>query len=189
MKNILSLFILIAVTGCTEETTTPSEQITAYYEGFKNSDYNRIKKTLSDSLITTEGDYIMPFSCESYYGKFKWDSVFKPIYKLISIENQEEYAIAIVTVNSPKLEFLKNNPMTCSYRFHFESGKIAKIENLECPEANWQIWKKEVDALVGWVKVNHPQLDGFIHNLTMKGAQDYMKAIELYKQCEIEVME
>lgn len=175
--------------GCTEKKSTPSEQITAYYEGFKNSDYSQIKSTLADSLITTEGDYIMPFSRESYYEKFKWDSVFKPVYKLVNIEKQGEQAVATVTMRSLKHEFLKNSPMTCSYTFHFKSGKIAKIENLDCPDANWEIWAKEVDALVHWVKANHPELDGFIHDLTMKGAIDYVHAMELYKQRQIEAME
>lgn len=180
MKNIAFLFILIVGIGCTEKNNTPSNQITAYYKGFKNGDYNQIKRTLSDSLVTTEGDYIMAFSRESYYEKFKWDSVFKPIYKLISIENLEEQAIVTVRVNSPKLKFLKNNPMICSYRFNFKEGKISKIENLECPDANWELWGKEVDALVMWTQLNHPELDGFINDLTMKGAQNYMKAIALY---------
>lgn len=180
MKKILLLLLVIAISGCTKKVSTPSEQITAYYNGFKNSDYNQIKRTLADSLITTEGDYIMPFSRKSYYEKFKWDSVFKPIYKLVAIENLEEQAVATVTVNSLKFEFLKNSPMTCTYRFHFKSGKIAKIENLDCPDANWEIWEKQVDVLVNWVQLNHPELDGFIHDLSMNGAIDYMKAIDLY---------
>ena len=64
---------------------------------------------------------------------------------------------------------------------YFESGKISRIENLDCPDANWETWGKQVDSLVNWTKENHPGLNGFIHDLTMKGAQDYMKAIALYK--------
>lgn len=182
MKKIIFLFILIGLTNCSEQKSTPSEQITAYYQGFENSDYSQIKRTIADSLITTEGDYIMPFSRESYYEKFKWDSVFKPVYKLVKIENQGEQAIATVTIRSLKHEFLKNSPMTCNYRYHFKSGKIAKIEGLDCPDANWEVWQKEVGFLVDWVQANHPELDGFINDLTMKGAIDYVKAIELYNR-------
>ncbi len=180
MKNILFLFILIVGAGCTEKRSTPSEQITAYYEGFENSDFSQIKRTLSDSLISIEGDFKMAYSRESYYEKFKWDSVFRPVYTLVSIENEDEQPIVTVTMNSLKHEFLKNNPMTCRYRFHFQSGKIAKIENLDCADANWEVWGKEVDSLVNWVESNHPELDGFIYDLTMQGAQNYIKAIALY---------
>ncbi len=80
---------------------------------------------------------------------------------------------------------MKNNPLTCRYKFHFDSGKIAKIENLDGTDANWEIWQKEVDSLVSWVKFNHPEIDGFIHDLSMKGAIDYLNAIELYKKSRL----
>ena len=181
MQKIVILFLLIIGIGCTEKESTKSEQITAYYEGFKNGDYSQIKTTISDSLLSVEGDYMMPYSRESFYEKFKWDSIFKPVYKLISIKNQGEQALVTVTMSSAKHEFLKNSPMTCRYTFHFKAGKIYKIENLECPDAKWEIWGQEVTSLVNWVKANHLELDGFINDLTMKGAQDYMKAIALYK--------
>lgn len=189
MKKILLLFLLMAFTACSEKQHTKAEQITAYYEGFKNADYKQIKRTLADSLITTEGDYIMAFSREGYYEKFRWDSVFKPVYKLVSIENRKEDPIATITIRSLKHEFLENSPMTCSYRFHFESGKIAKIENLECPDANWETWAEQVDTLVNWVKLNRPELDGFIHDLTMKGAIDYVNAMALYNQQTLKATE
>lgn len=181
MPKIIILFLLIIGIGCSEKERTPSEQITAYYEGFNNGDYSQIKTTISDSLLSIEGDYMMPYSRESFNEKFKWDSIFKPVYKLVSIKNQGEQAITTVTMSSVKHEFLKNSPMTCRYKFHFKAGKIYKIENLECPDAKWEIWGQEVTSLVNWVKANHPELDGFINDLTMKGAQDYMKAIALYE--------
>jgi hypothetical protein len=181
MKYLLLFSILILSTGCAEKTSTPNEQITTYYDGFANSDYSQVKSTLSDSLISIEGDYRMAYSRETFYEKFKWDSVFKPVYTLVSIENLEEQIVATVAMSSPKLEFLHNNPMTCRYTFHFENGKIAEIKNLDCPTANWELWGKEVNALVDWIAINHPELDGFIYDLTMQGALNYLKAITLYK--------
>lgn len=77
MNKILLIFILIV--SCSELKSTQSEQIIAYYNGFKNSDYSQLKKTLSDSLTIIEGDYIMGFTPESFYKQFKWDSIFKPV--------------------------------------------------------------------------------------------------------------
>ncbi|WP_100612751.1 hypothetical protein [Confluentibacter lentus] len=181
MRKILFVFILILTASCTEIKSTESEQIAAYYKGFKNSDYSQIKKTLSDSLTIVEGDYIMGFTPESFNKQFKWDSVFKPVYKLVSIVNENEYVVATVSVNSLRYEFLKNNPLTCKHAFYFKSGKINKIKTLDCIDTNWEIWQKERDSLVKWVKLNHPELDGFIHDLSMQGAIDYLKAIELYE--------
>lgn len=185
MKHLLLLSILILCIGCAEKKNIETEQITAYYEGFANSDYSQVKSTLSDSLISIAGDYTMRYSRESFYEKFKWDSVFKPQYKLLSIENKGEHPIATVTMNSPKLEFLQNNPMTCRYRIYFKEGKIARIVDLDCPTANWEVWSKQVDTLVAWVADNHPELNGFIYDLTEQGALNYMRAIALYENKEI----
>ena len=188
MKKILFVFILIAAASCTKKSTH-TEQVTAYYEGFKNSDYHQIKRTIADSLTIVEGDYTMAFTPESFYQQFKWDSVFKPVYEVVTLKNEDDHVVAMVSVHSLRFEFLKNNPLTCQHKFHFTSGKITSIENLDCVDANWEIWQQERDSLVSWVKVNHPELDGFINDLSMKGAKDYLDAIKLYRERQVEVME
>jgi hypothetical protein len=83
-----------------------------------------------------------------------------------------------------RFEFLKNNPLSCRHKISFKDGKIAKLETLECIDADWGIWQKERDSLVNWVHIHHPDLDGFVHDLSMQGAINYLKAIELYKDNE-----
>jgi len=85
MKKLFFLIPVLVSLGCGEKKQAPQEQVTTYYAGFANGDYTPIKSTLADSLITTEGDYTMPFSRESYYEKFKWDSVFKTGYGKLEI--------------------------------------------------------------------------------------------------------
>lgn len=189
MRTIFFICILLCIAGCTEKRNAKSGHVTAYYEGFKNSDYNRIKSTISDSLTIIEGDYILAFTPEDYYDHFKWDSVFRPVYTLIDLKNEQEHVVATVTVHSLRFEFLKNNPLTCRHRFYFESGKISKIETLDCEDVNWELWQKERDALVNWVKLNHPELDGFINDLSMEGAIDYLHAITWYKKRKVNVTE
>ncbi len=187
IKKTAFIFILLVITSCTEKNEK-TEQIINYYEGFKNSDYNQIKRTISDSLTIIEGDYTMAFTPKSYHEQFKWDSVFKPVYKVISLENQNTMIIATVSVNSLKFEFLENNPLTCRHKFYFSSEKISKIENIDCIDADWKIWQSKRDSLVDWIKFNHPKLDGFIHDLSMKGAIHYLNAIELYENRETKAM-
>ncbi|WP_421824995.1 hypothetical protein [Flagellimonas oceanensis] len=181
MKKLLFLSILCLIASCSEDNIDKAAQINRYYEGFNNSDFNQIKGTIADSLIITEGDYVMEFDQQSYYRQFKWDSVFQPTYKVISIEHQNNQFIATVAVESLRFEFLQNNPLTCEHRFSFTADKISKIDNLDCKDANWQVWQQERDSLVNWVKENHSELNGFVHDLSMKGAQNYLQAIELYK--------
>lgn len=186
MRKVLLMVVLVLIASCTERKDSEAAQITEYYKGFERSDYSQIKKTIADTLNITEGDYAMVFTPESFYEHFKWDSIFKPIYQLDELSNENGQWIATVSVNSLKFEFLKNNPLTCRHKFYFDAGKISKIENLDCPGANWELWQKERDSLVKWIKSNHPELDGFIHDLTMKGAIDYLSAIDLYERNTIE---
>jgi hypothetical protein len=95
-----------------------------------------IKSTLSDSRISIAGDYRMAYSRETFYEKFKWDSVFKPVYTLVSIESDGEHPIATVIMRSPKLEFSHYNPVTCRYTVYFKNDRIVRIEDLDSPTAN-----------------------------------------------------
>ncbi|MCH4824646.1 TRAPPC13 family protein [Gramella lutea] len=157
-----------------------------YYQGFKKSDYNTIKNVIADSLIITEGNYKMKFSSESYYKHFKWDSVFKPVYKIVDLKEQGNHVGATVSVRSSRFKFLENNPLTCKRKFYFKRGKISKIENLDCLDANWENWQKQRDSLVQWIEINKPELHGFIHDLSEQGAIDYLNAIQSYKKRELE---
>lgn len=67
----------------------------------------------------------------------------------------------------------------CQVKISFTSGKISKLEELECIGVDWNIWRKERDSLVSWVNKNHPELDGFINDMTMNGSINYLKAIDL----------
>jgi len=61
------------------------------------------------------------------------------------------------------------------------SGKISKFEDFESIGTNWTVWEKEKEALVSWIKTNHPELDGFINDMSLNGAVNYLKAIKLYR--------
>ncbi len=182
MKKLLFLPVLCLIMNCSGGNIDKGEQIKKYYQGFQHADFNQIREVISNSLTITEGDYVMNFTPESYYEQFKWDSIFQPDYTIVSLENHNGKFDATVAVESIRFKFLKNNPLTCKHRFHFTSGKISKIENLDCKDAKWEVWQKERDSLVSWVAQNHPELNGFINDLSMKGAQDYLEAIALYQK-------
>jgi hypothetical protein len=186
MNKILFLIIFTFFTGCTAQTNIKSDQVKRYFDGFKASNYKTIKGVIADSLIITEGDYIMKFTPESYYKHFKWDSVFKPDYKVLEIKNQDDQIVVTAAVKSLRFKFLKNNPLICKRKFYFEKGKINSIKNLDCIDADWEIWQKERDSLVAWIKLNRPELDGFINDLSEDGAINYLKAIALYRKQVLE---
>ena len=173
--------LLFGTFGCKQADRTPKETITQYYEGFNASDYLQIKALISNVFTIAEGDYTTNYSHGSYYEQFKWDSVFKTTYQIVDFAEQEGQMVVTVAASSKRFEYLKNNPLTCRHKVTFEGNKVKKMEVLDCPGADWKVWEKEREVLVAWVKTHHPELDGFIHDLTMKGAMNYIKAIELYE--------
>lgn len=183
MKKILFIIILsIVIASCSKSKNELHEQVTAYYKGYENADYNQVKNTIADTLTIVAGDYTTKYTPKSYYNLFQWDSVFKPNYQLVELKKQGEQIIATVSVHSLRYDFLKNNPLNYKHKLYFKSGKITKIEDVDFIDVNWQIWQNERDKLVNWVQENNPELDGFINDLSKKGAINYVKAIELYQK-------
>ncbi len=182
MKNtFLVLFLLCFLTGCNDRKLTHQETVSKYYSAFDSSHYHEISALIHDTIILTSGDYVTPYTHKSFYEFFKWDSIFQTSYKIVQLKAENDQIIAAVASNSVRFKFLKNDPLTCNYKISFTSGKISKIESLDCPGTDWDVWQKERDSLVYWIKNNHPHLDGFINDLTMDGALNYLKAIELYE--------
>lgn len=182
MKNtFLILLFFYFVTGCNDPKLSHKEVVTTYYNAFDSGDYNEIKTVISDSITIIGGDYLMPFNNESFYEHFKWDSIFKTTYNILKLEQKNNLVFATVASKSIKNEFLKNNPLTCKFKISFESGKISKIKDFEYIATDWESWVNERDSLVNWISENHPELDGFVHDMTMKGSINYVNAIELYE--------
>jgi len=185
MKNCFILFILVfPILGCDGEKLSLSQTVAQYYQGFNDSDFKLIASVVHDSISLVEGDYPTSFSRNGFHEHFKWDSIFEPSYKLVHMEELDSDIIATVSSYSKRYEFLRNNPLTCRHKFSFEADKISNIEVLDCLDTDWALWERERDALVLWTKAHHPELDGFMHDLTMEGAIDYLKAIELYEKWE-----
>ena len=134
--------------GCNKQKLTPKETVTKFYNAYNTSNYSEIKKLISDSIIITQGSYIMPYDQDSYYELFKWDSVFKPTYKTIELKEEKDHVNITLSSTSLRYAFLKNNPLTTHYKILFNNDKISKIEVLESKGANWDVWQKERDSLV-----------------------------------------
>ncbi len=182
--SLLVLFLLYFLVGCAEEKLTHQQSVTTYFNARDTGNYHELKTVVADSITIVAGDFVMPYAPDTFYEQFKWDSVFQPSYEIVDLVEIDDEIVATVTLNSIRNAFLKNAGMTCRYKISFAYRKISKIEELECKGADWNIWQKERDSLVNWIKKKHPELDGFIHNMTMSGALNYLKAIELYKKAK-----
>ncbi len=182
--SLLELFLLYCLMGCAEEKLTKQQHVITDFKARDAGDYQELKTVVDDSITIVSGDYIMPYNHDGFYEQFKWDSVFKPSYEIVALEEKNSHIIAAVTLNSIRNTFLKNSGMTCRYKISFNSEKISKIEELECEGVDWSVWQKERDSLVEWVNKNHPELAGFLTDMTMNGSQKYLKAIVLYEKAK-----
>ena len=181
MKNtFLALFILCFLTGCKEHNLSHKEIVSKYYNSFDSGNYNEIKAVLNDSVTQIAGDFVTPYNHDSFYEFFKWDSIFEPSYKIVELVEKNNDILVTVAQENVRNEFLKNNPLLYKVKVSFISSKISKLEELESIDTNWEIWIQERDSLVNWIKNNHPDLDGFVKDMTMKGSKNYLKAIELF---------
>ena len=182
MKKVLLLTaVILAITQCGKQSFSPEALVGTYYQAFDDSDFDKIREVISDSLTIVEGDYITLYTNESFYEQFRWDSIFQTSYQIKELEsNADEQVIVTVSSSSVRYRFLKNDPLTCQFKISIEDKKIKKIEAMDCLEADWAVWEGERDSLVQWTQLHHPELDGFIHDLSMQGAMNYLKAIELY---------
>ena len=186
MKYSLTLSLLFLIlSACSQKKNSYKQVSYLYFQARDDQDFQAVKEVIYDSLTVIEGDYIMPYSKDSYYEVFKWDSVFQTEYKIVNLQERDDQIIATIGLSSIRNRFLENDNMTCDFMLSFHSGKIYKIESLDCKNANWQVWQDRVRTLVDWIQINHPGLDGFINDMTMTGAINYIKAIELYESNNI----
>ncbi|WP_282074723.1 hypothetical protein [Maribacter aquivivus] len=176
MKNtFFILFLIVVLTRCDNEKLSHKETVTIYYKAFDSGDFNKLKGVIHDSITMINGDFVTPFDKDSFYEFYKWDSIFEPSYEVIDLTEENDNLIATISQKNIRNEFLKNNPLQFKVKISFASGKITKLEELDYIGVNWQEWNQEKDSLVNWIKVNHQNLDGFVNDMTRKGA------IELYK--------
>ena len=187
-SSVLPIFVILYIlvqAACTQAPRTKMDTVNIYYEGLNASDFEQVKSVVADSFVISSGDYKTLYLEESHYTFFKWDSVFSPTYNIQQVEEVGELLKATVLSKSLRYAFLKHNPLTCEMTFSFKADTISKLDVGECMDAEWDIWEAQRDSLVAWIDNHHPELTGFVHDLTQKGAENYIIAIELYERSMI----
>lgn len=174
---IASLFTLFA---CSEQ---PSQLEIAqqFYAASNSFNFSEINNLTCDTVTIIDGDYRADYDKNEYYTLFQWDSVFNPNYKIEYIEQSNNEVFVKLATTSLRFAFLKNNPLVTTHRLSFINNKIRSIELTEYVESDFNIWVEQRDSLVNWINIKHPELNGFIYDMTKTGAENYLKAIALQK--------
>ena len=180
---ILSLLVLSGVISCktSEKEIEKLEIAKKYYTALDSSDSSAITLLLTDSLVTKEAEYEQTFFMKDYVEWLKWDAVFDPKYEILQIEQEDEIVKAKISKIDKRISFLHQEPIVTNQIIRFDHDRITSIETTEYVTFNDSTFVKNRDGLVNWIKENHPELNGFIHDQTETGGLKYLKAIELYK--------
>ncbi|MBQ4818749.1 hypothetical protein [Aquimarina sp. MMG016] len=176
---ILSVFIF-SFSSCTRKNDN-TQLVQGFYNALNHSNYIELSEFIGDSIVLIEGNYNMNFSKNDYYKFFQWDSVFSPKYEILEIREIDEKVEIKVSKTCTRIKFLNQKPIISNEIIEIKNRKISKIKTVEM-DSDFKLWNIKKNEIVTWIKMNHPQLDGFIHDQTKDGAQNYLKAIALYQE-------
>lgn len=153
-----------------------------FYGILNTSDYAKLSSIVGDSILTKEIDYEKAFSIMDYTELLRWDSVFKPKYKILEIKEEDGKVKARVSKECQRILFLHGEPTVTNETIQFEDGKITSVEITDYVFFDDPKWDSNRTKLLNWIDENHPQLNGFLYDQTVTGALKYIRAIELYKE-------
>lgn len=154
-----------------------------YYNALNAGEIDKAQTFLADSIIKIEGVEKIAYAKQDFTQYLEWDLSFDPKYGLSNIDAATQDSVALtVTKQCKRILFLNEAPTKYEEVWTIKEGKLAGFEIQNYISFNDTLWVKNVTALTSFINKNHPELKTFIYNQTEQGAQDYLKAITLYKQ-------
>lgn len=187
------LFVFSAITcllqfNCksSSDILNPEKIVADYIHGLNESNFEYIKPLISDSLTTMEGGFVLTKNSKEYYTHFQWDSVFSPKYIIVESKRISDNSVDVtLSKKCERIKYLHDTATVYRAKIDFANNNIIKIDNFELVVFDTLKWESRRDTLVAWIKINHPELDGYIYDQTPNGAQNYLKAIKLYNENNI----
>lgn len=181
-KCVFLILLFAVLIGCQSSKTVEKEQIARdYYHALDESNFERIAELQYDSIRIKEGPFNSTYTVSDYVNWLQWDSVFQPTYEILDAKLVDETVELSISKLCKRIEFLNGGPMVSKERMQFKDGKIYMLEIGEFTSFNAEQWNAQREDLVNWVKINHPELDGFINDQSLQGGLNYLKALELYQ--------
>jgi hypothetical protein len=178
---ILGLILTLISCNSTHKSLTHEQIVKDYFYALNTGDFSIISNCISDSIMTTEKEYILTYNQKELYQQFQWDSVFKPKYELTDLKMDSTSVKATVSKICARIVFLQDSAMIYKVQIDFKDNQITKVQTTEYVFLDFAKWQPRRDTLTSWIDKNYPELSGFVYDLTLKGAQNYLTAIDLYK--------
>ncbi|MCB0372268.1 MAG: hypothetical protein KDD31_04565 [Muricauda sp.] len=192
MKKVVTLiFCLVVAVSCIHRSEKIDKTKIAedYISALDNSDYNKVADMFLDSIRFNEMEYIRTFTREGYRDLIQWDSVFQPSYKVLEMKEAGEELHLKVSKTCDRIMFLQGEPFISREVIKFKEGAIYSVDVVEYVDFNDSLWSANRENLVLWIDEHHPELNGFIYDQTKKGAVNYLKAMDLYRNRKDSILE
>lgn len=185
MKNITNIFLIALVfiaVSCTPSSTENDIQKVAidYYQALNISDFKTIQNLHYDSVRVGGDGYFTTYSLDGYLNWLEWDSVFNPTYEIMELHELDGSVEVIVSKYCKRILFLNEEPTITKEVLKYKEGKIFSLTVTESISFNEEKWVQNREALLIWMRENHPEFDEFIYDQTKQGAFNYSTAIDLY---------
>ena len=178
-----TLFVLILLVSCrSEENESLKKEIfEAYLHGMNNRDFKQVKQSLADSILITEMGYEVVNNIDAFRRHFLLDSIFQPDYTLVEFSENDSATLATVAKFDKRIQFLHDSALVYQVSLAFKEEQIVRMSTIKYVNINGRKWMSRRDSLAGWIDHNHPELSGFLHDMTPKGAQNFLQAMSLFK--------
>jgi hypothetical protein len=153
----------------------------AYYQSLNDHTPESALKYLRDDITVSEFDYAQVKDQEGWLNQFLWDKAFLPEYSILEMKDSAGMVDAVVSKQCKRIRFLHDTPIVYRVLFEFKGNKISREHTYAYLDFDFEKWESRRESLVYWIDVNYPELSGFIYDQTITGAENYLKAIELYQ--------
>lgn len=180
--KITALLFLVFLSACQSFTKENAKErsVRLYIHALNQANFHNLDQLLSDSILMSEQEFTILKGKEQFHTFFQWDSVFSPKYQLLRIQETEDGVNTTISKNCKRITFLQDSASIYKTTFHFDKNKISKIHTTENVYFDTVRWTQNRDELVDWVNITHPELNGFIYDMTSEGATNYLEAMRLF---------
>jgi hypothetical protein len=155
--------------------------VAGYISALNSGNFEQVSTYLNDSIRTEELYFLLSNNLEDYHTLFQWDSVFNPHYEIIDIQELEKGVQLTLSKECKRILFLNDTALITRSMVEFSEGKITRFQTFEHLNLDFSKWESRRDTLIAWIGIHHPNLNGFDITQTVDGGQNYLKAIELYR--------
>ncbi len=186
MSRIFSITLIcaafiIGIQACHQDKNVHKEIIKSFYKGLNTGEFSRVADCVTESITLSEKQFIIAQSSDDLYRMFQWDSVFQPDFTIKEINQSDTGTFVIVSKICKRIAYLQDSALIYKVKVEFDENKISSMKTIDYLSVNFGVWKPRRDTLSMWISENHPELDGFVRDMTPTGAQKYLEAIELYE--------